>query len=80
MLTDWLISAGALLVLILGWVGVQALARQSAARHPATGPFREAGGGCGGGCCGTPTTEDDAAACAGGQCGPCDTISKCRSQ
>lgn len=71
MLTDWLISAGALLLLILGWVGVQALARRTAAQHPEAGPYREAGGGCGGGC-GTPAEKEEAPACSGAQCGPCD--------
>ena len=57
MLTELLMTFVALVALIGGWVAVQALARRFAARHPETGPFREAGGGCGG-CGGEPCSAD----------------------
>ena len=72
MLQNWLLTVGALFALILGWVGVQALARRTAAQHPEAGPYREAGGGCGGGCCGTPAEQEEAPACSALQCRSCD--------
>lgn len=72
MLMNLAATVGALFALILGWVGVQALARRTAAQHPEAGPYREAGGGCGGGCCGTPAEQEAAPGCSGGSCGPCD--------
>ena len=52
-----LLAAGVTLLVLLGWIGVQQLARRFAARHPEFGPAREEGSGCGAGC-----------NCAGGQC------------
>jgi hypothetical protein len=49
MLTKILFPILALLAMLALWLGVQALARRTAQRHPEYGPFREAGGGCGGG-------------------------------
>lgn len=49
MLTKILFPILALLAMLALWLGVQALARRTARRHPEYGPFREAGGGCGGG-------------------------------
>ena len=37
-----------ILLMLLGWIGVQHLARTFAARHPEFGPVREDGEGCGG--------------------------------
>ena len=48
MLLNLFFAFVALLLLLLGWVGVQSLARKAAERHPEGGPFRIAGGGCGG--------------------------------
>lgn len=59
MLINYL-STLALLLLLLGlWLAVQTVARRFAARHPETGPYQEAGAGCGGGCgsCGKPCAE-----------------------
>jgi len=39
-----------ILVLLLGWISIQALARRVARRHPEFGPAREEGSGCGGLC------------------------------
>jgi hypothetical protein len=46
-----------ILLMLLGWIGVQHLARLFAVRHPEFGPAREEGGGCGNLC-----------KCSGGQC------------
>ena len=46
----YLIPAAIILVLLLGWILVQHLARRYAARHPEFGPAREEGLGCDGGC------------------------------
>ena len=62
-MTNYFIAMGGILLLLMGWVAVQRLARLFAARHPEFGPVREDGGGCGGNClCGgrtscTRTTE-----------------------
>jgi len=37
-----------ILLLLLGWIGIQGLARRFAHRHPEFGPAREEGSGCGG--------------------------------
>ena len=44
------LATGLILLLLLGWIRVQQLARDYAARHPELGPAKEEGGGCGGGC------------------------------
>jgi hypothetical protein len=46
-----------ILLLLLAWVAVQALARQYATRHPEFGPAKEEGAGCGSHC-----------GCGAGQC------------
>lgn len=60
-MSDFLIklalAASVLLLMLLGWVTVQAMARRTAQRHPECGPFREAGGGCRGGCSGKGTCD-----------------------
>ncbi len=43
---------GAILMLMVGWITVQQIARAFARRHPELGPYREEGGGCGSGNCG----------------------------
>ena len=43
MLIKALITAGIILVLLLGWLTVQSLARLFAQRHPEWGPAREEG-------------------------------------
>ncbi|MBK1683241.1 hypothetical protein CKO18_06585 [Rhodoferax fermentans] len=50
MLTHFLSSVAALLLLLAAWITVQAVARRFAQQHPECGPYQEAGGGCGGGC------------------------------
>ena len=47
---EYLTAMAIILLLLLGWVTVQQLARAYAARHPEFGPAREEGGGCGAGC------------------------------
>lgn len=44
------ITVSLIMLLMLGWVSVQRLARLFAARHPQFGPAREEGGGCGKSC------------------------------
>lgn len=51
-MSQYLITIGVLLLLMLGWVTVQQLARLFAKRHPEFGPHREAGGCGSGGACG----------------------------
>lgn len=51
MLAQFLIAGGAILVLLLGWIAVQKVARAFARRHPEFGVYREAGTGCGTGKC-----------------------------
>ena len=51
----YLLAVVIVLLLLLGWIGAQALARQVARRHPEFGPAREDGTGCGG--CGCQTGE-----------------------
>ena len=46
----YLIATGVILVILLGWIWVQGLARKYAARHPEFGPAKEEGGGCGKSC------------------------------
>ncbi len=53
----YLTAMAVILLMLLGWIGVQHLARLFAARHPEFGPAREEGGGCGSLC-----------KCSGGQC------------
>jgi len=49
-LFDMGIASGLILLALLGWVGIQWLARGFAARHPEFGPAKEEGAGCGAGC------------------------------
>ena len=56
-MADYLLAMGLILLALLGWIKVQQLARDYAARHPEFGPAKEEGGGCGSGC-----------SCSGGQC------------
>jgi len=50
----YLLAPAIVLLLLLGWIGVQALARRYANRHPEFGPAKEEGAGCGSHCgCGT---------------------------
>lgn len=49
-MSNYFIAVGAILVFMLGWIGVQQLARAFARRHPEFGPLREEGKGCGSGC------------------------------
>ena len=53
----YFLAISIILVIMLGWVVVQQIARVFAARHPEFGPAREEGGGCGSSCL-----------CSGGQC------------
>lgn len=56
----YLFAIGIILVMLFGWVAVQHLARQFAAKHPEFGPMRDEGG-CGGSCscAGNRCTKDD---------------------
>ena len=47
---EYLTAMAIILLLLLGWIAVQQLARAYAARHPELSPAREEGGGCGAGC------------------------------
>ncbi|WP_127477283.1 hypothetical protein [Sulfurivermis fontis] len=51
MLKQFLMAGGAILMLLLGWIAVQKMARAFARRHPEFGAYREAGTGCGTGKC-----------------------------
>jgi hypothetical protein len=51
MVFQFLIAGGAILMLLLGWITVQKVARAFARRHPEFGAYREAGAGCGTGKC-----------------------------
>jgi hypothetical protein len=55
-MADFIIASLIILVLLVGWLFVQRLARWYAARHPEFGPAREEGSGCG------------SCMCAGGSC------------
>jgi hypothetical protein len=44
----YLLASLLILLLLLGWIGTQMLARRFAHRHPEFGPAREEGSGCGG--------------------------------
>ena len=44
----YLLAILIVLLLLLGWIGTQALARRYASRHPEFGAVREEGSGCGG--------------------------------
>jgi hypothetical protein len=50
MLANYLTAFGAILVMLLAWIGVQRAARWYALRHPEFGPLREEGSGCSGSC------------------------------
>ena len=50
MITRYLLAMGLILLMLLGWITVQQLARIYARRHPEFGPAREEGGGCGSSC------------------------------
>jgi hypothetical protein len=54
---DYLLAVAVILLVLLGWIGIQQGARNFAARHSEFGPAREEGSGCGSSC-----------ACSGGQC------------
>lgn len=51
----YLLAVGIVLIVTLGWVGVQQIARRFAERHPEFGPYTEKTGGCGG--CGCVSHE-----------------------
>jgi hypothetical protein len=56
----YLLAPAIILLLLLGWLGVQALARRYASRHPEFGAAREEGAGCGGcGCRAGECRRDD---------------------
>ena len=44
----FLMTAGLILALLLGWLLVQQFSRQFSKKHPELGPHREEGGGCAG--------------------------------
>jgi hypothetical protein len=43
----YLVATGIILIVMLGWVAVQHMARLFAVKHPEFGPYPEGGGGCG---------------------------------
>jgi len=47
---EYLTAIAVIFILMLGWLLVQAIARNFARRHPEYGPFREEGAGCGSSC------------------------------
>lgn len=57
MIGKYLLAMLLILLMLLGWICVQQLARLYARRHPEFGPAREEGGGCGSSC-----------GCHGGKC------------
>lgn len=54
----YLITVGLILLMLMGWVTVQYLARAYATKHPEFGPAREEGGGCGTSHCTSCSTHD----------------------
>ncbi|MCW8825256.1 MAG: chemotaxis protein [Gammaproteobacteria bacterium] len=50
MLLKMFIAVAGILLLMMGWLVVQQLARAFAKRHPELGPLREEGQGCGSSC------------------------------
>jgi hypothetical protein len=51
---NYLTAVAAILVILVGWITVQQLARRFASRHPEWQESAVASGGCGGGClCGS---------------------------
>jgi len=59
----YFLAIGIVLIILLGWVAVQQIARLFAARHPEFGPYTEKTGCCGGRDCGgkscsTSATDD----------------------
>ncbi|KPK56253.1 MAG: hypothetical protein AMS22_01890 [Thiotrichales bacterium SG8_50] len=49
-MAHYLIAVGTVLLVLVGWVAVQHIARLYARDHPQFGPYREEGGGCGSSC------------------------------
>lgn len=66
MLLNMGLAGGLILFALLGWVRIQQLARDFAARHPEFGPAKEEGGGCGSGSCAGGCHGDHAGSA--GQC------------
>ncbi|WP_455234144.1 chemotaxis protein [Thiogranum longum] len=50
---NYLVAFALILIALLGWIWIQQLARNYAARHPELGPAKEEGEGCGSGRCGS---------------------------
>ncbi len=62
----YLLAIGIILIIMLGWVAVQHMARLFAARHPEFGPYPEGVGsccGCGGSNCSRGTNEGESMNC-----------------
>ena len=55
------LAIGIILLIMLGWVAVQQIARLFAAKHPEFGPYTEKVGGCGGCGCGGKSCSTSAA-------------------
>ncbi len=55
----YLLAIGVILLVMLGWVMVQHMTRDFAARHPELGAYREAFGGCDGCGCGATGCRRD---------------------
>ena len=49
-MAQFISSVGIVLLVLLGWVAVQHVARLYARQHPEFGPYREEGSGCGASC------------------------------
>jgi len=55
----YILATGVILIVLLGWVAVQHMARLFAVKHPEFGPYPEDGGGCGScGCIGDRCRTD----------------------
>ncbi len=54
----YLLAVGIVLIVMVGWVAVQQIARLFAARHPEFGAYSERAGGCCGGCAGGHCSSD----------------------
>jgi hypothetical protein len=58
---SYLLAIGIILVILLGWVAVQQVARLFAAKHPEFGPYTEKTGCCGGRDCGGESCSNSSA-------------------
>ena len=50
-MADFALASLIILGVLAGWIAVDRIYQNFAARHPERGPFRSTGGDCGNGCC-----------------------------